>query len=99
MQPRGTPSQTNKETRKGAKFRQRVKTISDVTMVSKWITLLALTDTFNEDIQEWRQQSTNLNKCSRFNIFFQQAHVEQRRVVTTQGKRRYIAALRVPQGD
>ena len=73
--------------------------IANAVEISKGITLLAHTATFNKNILEWRQQSTNLNKCSRFNIFFQQAHVEQRRVVTTQGKRRYIAALRVPQGD
>ena len=37
------------------------KTIFDEIMASKGITLLAQTDTFNEDIIEWRQQTTNLN--------------------------------------
>ena len=46
-----------------------VYTIADVMMVSKGITLLAQTSTFNKDIQEWRQQTTDLNALAIFKTF------------------------------
>ena len=46
---------------KGRKFgRAEGQTITDFMMVSKGITFLYQTDTFNKDIREWRRQTTNL---------------------------------------
>ena len=61
-------------------------------MVSKGVTLLAQTETFNNNIKEWRQKFTDLKTWAKFNNFFQTAHIEQLRAVTTTGKVRYTAA-------
>ena len=46
------------------------QTITIVTMVSKGITLLAKTATFNDDMREWRQKATKLKMCSNFKTLF-----------------------------
>ena len=43
--------------------------IADATMFSKGITLLTQTDTFIEDIREWRQETTNLNTWATIKTF------------------------------
>ena len=60
---------------KGLEFaRDRGKTISDTIVVSKGITLLTQTATFNDDIQECRQQPANLKTWAAFKVFFCSAH-------------------------
>ena len=49
-------------------------TIAEASMVYKGINLLAQAGNFNEDIQEWRQKSTDLKKRSGFKTFYYQAH-------------------------
>ena len=66
------------------------QTISNTTMVSKGITLLAQTDIFNEDIIEWRRQTTNLDTWSTFKTVLHQSHREEKREVTTAGKETII---------
>ena len=56
-------------------------------MASKAINLLAHTATFNKDIREWIQQTTNLKIGATFKIFSRQDHHEQRRAVTTLRKK------------
>ena len=62
-------------------------------MVSKGITLLVHTYTFNEDIKEWRRQTTDLNTWATFKTFFHQAHCKQRREVNTAVKGEYTVAV------
>ena len=62
------------------------KKIPEYMMVSKGVTLLAQTETFNNNIKEWRQKSTDLKTWAKFNNFFQRAHIEQLRAVTTTRK-------------
>ena len=65
--------------KKGREFsRAGGQMIAYVMMVSKGITLLAQTETFNDDIREWHQQSTDLKMWATFKLFFQGAHIEQR---------------------
>ena len=61
--------------------------------MSKGINLLAQTYNFNEDIREWRQQTTNLKTWATFKTLFHQDHGEQRRLVATVGKGGYTAAV------
>ena len=45
---------------KGREFAQSGgQAISDAMMMSKWITLLAQTGIFNDNIREWRRQTTD----------------------------------------
>ena len=62
-------------------------------ILSKGITLLEQTATFNNDIREWRQQPSELKTWAGFKIFFHCAHREQRHVVTTSGKGGYMAEV------
>ena len=62
-------------------------------MMSKRITLLAQTVIFNDDIREWRRQSSDLKMWAKYIYFFHQAHQEQKIAVTTAGKVRYIATF------
>ena len=57
--------------------------IAYVIMVLKKINPLVQTYTFNENIWEWCQQSTELKTREGLNTLFQQVHREQRRSVTT----------------
>ena len=52
-------------------------------MVSKRITLLAHMAILKKDIRECQRQATDQNSRAKFNIFFHQAHHDERRVVTT----------------
>ena len=63
-------------------------------MVSKRITLIAKTTTFNENVHEWRQQSTNMNTWLTFKNFSRQSHQEQQRAATTAEKGWYTAAVK-----
>ena len=55
---------------KGREFTIEVgQTIAYVMVVSKGITPLVQISTFNEDIWEWRQQSTELNTWEGFRTF------------------------------
>ena len=62
-------------------------------MMSKGITLLAQTGIFNDDIREWRRQSTNLKTWAKYKLFFHRAHRDQKRAVTTVGKVGYTATV------
>ena len=62
-------------------------------MIYKCITLLEHTATFNKDIREWRQQTTNLKTWVMFNKFLHQYYREQRIVVTTAGKGVYTVSV------
>ena len=56
---------------KGREFtREGGKIIADAMMVSKGITLLAQMAIFNENIREWRIQTTNLKTWGTFKTFF-----------------------------
>ena len=80
--------------KKGREFtRSGGQKIADAMMVSKEITLLAHTSTFNEDIREWRGKTTDLKRWDGFKNFFHQAYLEQRRAVTTAGKGGYTAVV------
>ena len=50
------------------------KIIANKMMVSKGITFLEKTDTFNEEIWECHWQSVELKKGENFNRFFHRAH-------------------------
>ena len=67
-------------------------------MVSKEITILEHTVTFNEDIRDCIRQTTNLNTWATFKTFFHRFHREQRRAVTTAGKGGYTAAVYIIYG-
>ena len=71
----------------------RGKTIADVMMVSKGITLLTQNAIFNDDIQEWRRQPADLKTWAEFIAFYHRAHREKRRTATTEGKRGYTAEV------
>ena len=45
------------------------KTISDDTVVSKGITLFDNTGVFNEDIREWRRQTTDQKTWAHYKLF------------------------------
>ena len=63
--------------KKGQEFaRSGEQTIANYMMVSKGITLLAQTKTFNNNIRECRQQSTKIKTWANFNIFFHRSHRE-----------------------
>ena len=62
--------------------------------MSKGITLLAKTRIFNDDIREWKQQSSDLKTWAKYIFFSQQAHQDQKRVVTTTGKGGYTATVK-----
>ena len=52
---------------KGREFaRAGGQTISDAMMMSKGITLLAQTRLFNDDIRDWRRQSTDLKTWAKY---------------------------------
>ena len=51
------------------------KMISDDMIVSKGITLLTQTETFHDDISEWRQQSIELNNWANIKNYFHRAHI------------------------
>ena len=60
---------------KGQEFAISVgQTITNAMIVSKGITLLAQTVTFNEDNREWQQQSAKINAWIGFNLFSSRAH-------------------------
>ena len=72
---------------KGREFaRAGGQTISDAMMMSKGITLLAQTRLFNDDIRDWRRQSTDLKTWAKYIYISHWAHREQKRAVTTAGK-------------
>ena len=48
---------------------------------------------FNEDIIEWRRQSTNHKAWAQFNIFFHKYHHKQSKVVTTFRKGGYTSVV------
>ena len=62
-------------------------------MVSKGITLIEQTATFNKDIRYWRWQTTNLNKWDVLKTFSHQSHLEQSREATTALKGESTAAV------
>ena len=79
---------------KGQEFaRAGGKTVADKMSVSKGITLLSQTSTFNEDIHEWQRQSAELKTWEGFKNFFQRDHKEQRSVINTALKRGYTEAV------
>ena len=80
---------------KGREFAQAgCQTVAEAMMVSKGIIFLSPMAMFNEDIREWRHQTTDQNIWENHKIFFHQAHHEQRRAVTTAGKGGYTVAVK-----
>ena len=67
-------------------------------IVYKGITLLAQTATFNKDIREWRQHTTNIKTWDTFKTFFHKSHCEQRREFATAGKGGYTTAVKIIYG-
>ena len=67
--------------------------ISDAIMVSKGITLLAQMGISDDDIQEWRRQSTDLKMWTKYEFFFHQEHWYQKRAVIAAGKGGYTAKM------
>ena len=67
--------------------------IANAMMVSKGVTILEQTATFNKDIREWRQQKKDLKTWATFKTISYQAHREEIRVVTTAEKGEYTAGL------
>ena len=68
--------------------------ISNNMMMSKGITLLAQTGIFNDNIHEWRRQTTDQKKWAKYKLFFNRSHQEQRRAITTAGKGCYTATVK-----
>ena len=62
-------------------------------MVSKVITILEQTATFNEDIRKWRHKNINLKTWDMFETFFRQAHREQHIAVATTVKGGYTKGV------
>ena len=62
-------------------------------MLSKGITLLAQAAMFNEEIRERRSQTTDHKTWTNFRSFFHRAHHENRKAVTTEGKRGYTTVV------
>ena len=63
-------------------------------MILKGITLLSQTGFFNDDIQEWRRQSSYLKTWRKYKLFFHQLHREQKIAATTAGKGGYTTAVK-----
>ena len=63
--------------------------ISDAMMMSKGITFLGQTGIFNNDIQEWRRQYSDLKTWVKYKKIFHQVHRKQKRAVTTTEKGGY----------
>ena len=62
-------------------------------MISKGITLLEQTWISNDDIREWRRQTTDQKTWGKYKIFFHRVHREKRITLTTTGKGGYTAMV------
>ena len=69
--------------------------ITNNMMVYLGITLWAQSYTFNEDIQEWRRQITDLKTWAESKTFLCRAHQEQKRAATTAGKGGYTSEVKI----
>ena len=63
-------------------------------MMSKGVTLLEETEIFNNNICEWRRQTTDQKTWAKYNLFLHRVHQEQRRAVTTGGKVDYTVTVK-----
>ena len=70
-----------------------VHTIYDTMMTSKGINLLAQTGIFNDEIREWRRQTTEQKTWAKYKLFFRRYHQEQRRAVATAYKKGYTTTV------
>ena len=67
--------------------------------MSKGITVLAQTRIFNNNIREWRRQSSELKTWAKYKLFFHRKHREKKIAVTNAGKLRYTATVQNIYGE
>ena len=67
--------------------------ISDAMMMSKRITILEQMRFFNDNIQEWRRQTTDQKMSAQYNLFFYREYLEYIIAVTTAVRLVYTAAV------
>ena len=73
--PAETLAQLIKQLERGREFAQAGgQTISDAMMMSKGITLLLQTGIFNDNIREWRRQTTNHKAWAKYKLFSHRAY-------------------------